>query len=436
MKLVHFEKKLGLSASVAITVGAVIGVGIFVIVGPMGANSGSWMPLAFVVAAVPAILGTLVAVALGSTIPTDAGGFFYTRLLLGRYAGVIASVLVILGAFGAMLTVSTGVADYLRIYFPSLPRPAVAIGMIFLTWLVNALGLMSSINFQIATVVQLVSGILLVVIAALLGGGSPDFSHPLPAGIPGFLRASVIAMLTYTGFNIVGELGDEVENPKRNVPLTIILGLGIIALLYFGIGWSVSGTLSVEEMKTSKVAVLDTALCYLPKWTTHYINLAAFAAAITSVNAVFLAVPRELLALSSEKMVPEIMARYNPVRQNFPVAMALISILGAGLTFLNFNPDIWGMVCVAGLMGANAFFSIGAIRLFALYPNEVSASPFPIRKWWVYPASILSALCSLGFAGMAIFFCKPLLIVVAILLALSLFLAFLTSESEIHLTKN
>jgi len=424
MKLVQFDKKLGLAASVSITVGAVIGVGIFVIVGPMGANSGSWMPLAFAIAALPAIFGTLVSCALGSTIPTDAGGFFYTRQLLGRYAGTAASALVILGAIGAMMTVSMGVADYMALYFPGLPRFLVASSLILISWLVNWVGVMASAKFQIIAVVQLASGILLVIIASLLGGGSPDFSQPLPHGMPGFMQACVIAMLTYTGFNIVGEMGDEIKNPRRNVPLTIAFGLGIIIILYTGIGWVVSGTLTVAEMKTSKVAVLDTAFHYLPAWTAHYINLAAFAAAITSVNAVFLVVPRELMALSGEKMIPAWLAGYNPKRQSFPAAMALISALGCGMTFFNLNPDVWGMFCVAGLMAANALFSIGTLRLFAVFPAQVNSSPLPIKKWWVYPSAVLSALFSAGFAGMALYFYKPLALVAAILLPGALYLCF------------
>lgn len=429
MKLVHFEKKLSLAAATAITVGAVIGVGIFVIVGPMGANSGPWMPVCFLIAALPAIFGTLVSIALGSTIPTDAGGFFYTRALLGRYAGAAASVLVIIGAMGAMLTVSIGVADYMRMYFPGLSRPLIACGMILLTWLINWIGIMASARFQVITVAQLITGIILIIVPAVIGGGNPDFSQPLPNGTSGFLQACVIAMLTYTGFNIIGEMGDEIENPRRNVPLTIALGLGIVIILYVAMGWVVAGTLSAAEMKVSKVAAMDTAMRYLPKWTAHYINLAAFAAAITSVNAVFLAAPRELLALSGEKMMPQLLVKYNEKRQNFPIAMAVISLTGCGLTFINLEPDAWGMFCVAGLMATNFIISVGAFRLIKIFPEHIKTSPFPIRKWWLFPASALSAIFSLAFAGMAMYFYRPVAYVCLLLILGVLFLAYRTRAS-------
>jgi len=427
MKLVKFEKKLGLTSAVAITVGAVIGVAIFVIVGPMATKTGAMLPFAFAFAALPAIFGSLVASALGGTMPTDAGGFFYTKMLLGKKTATIASLFVIIGAIGAMVSVSTGVADYLNRYFPFLPRPLIASGLILLTWLVNRLGIIASARFQVLAVVQFVSAILLVIIAGIIGGATPDFSEPLPKGLPGFLEASVIAMLTYTGFNIIGELGDEVENPKKNLPLTIIFGLGIIIIIYFGVGWVVAGSLSLEELNHSKVAMLDTALKYLPPWTVHYINLAALSAAITSVNAVFLAVPREFLALSEEKMMPAQIVKFNSKRQNFPLAIAIISIIGCLLTLFNLDAELWGFFCVAGLMGANALVSIGILRLFALHPEKVKTSPLPIHKSWLYPAGVLSALFSIAFTGMAMFFYKPVLIVI---IALSIIALILSSRTK------
>jgi amino acid transporter len=323
----------------------------------------------------------------------------------------------------------------MRMYFPGLSRPLIACGMILLTWLINWIGIMASARFQVITVIQLITGIILIIVPAVISGGNPDFSQPLPAGNSGFMQACVMAMLTYTGFNIIGEMGDEIENPRRNVPLTIALGLGIVIILYVGMGWVIAGTLSVAEMKTTKVAALDTAMRYLPKWTAHYINLAAFAAAITSVNAVFLAAPRELLALSGEKMMPQWLVKYNEKRQNFPIAMAVISLAGCGLTFINLEPDVWGMFCVAGLMATNLIISVGAFRLFSIFPDHIKTSPFPIRKWWLFPSAVLSALFSLAFTGMAMFFYRPVpyvwpvAYVCLILIMAVLFLAYRTRAS-------
>ena len=409
MKLVHFEKKMGLVSAVSITVGAVIGVGIFVIVGPICAKSGSWAPMAFAFASLPALFGTLVAVALGSTIPTDAGGYYYTKNLLGGYAGACASVLVVMGALGALSSVSVGVADYLRMYFPNLSRPLIVIILILLSWVVNYLGLMASVKFQIAMVAQLVSGLLIIIIAGLVGGAHPDFSQSLPSGSAGFLEASAIAMMVYTGFNIIAELGDEVTNPHRNIPLTIILGLGIIMFVYIAVGWVVSGTMSVSELEQSKVALLDTALRYLPHWSAHYLNLAALTGAITSINAVFIAAPRELFALSQEKILPYWLERFDQKRQTFPRGIIVVAVIGCGLALLNLDPDIWGLVCVCGLSLANVFFSIGVLRLFSLFPEEVKRAPFPIKKYWVYPSGIISIILSLGFGIMCIVFYPPIL---------------------------
>jgi APA family basic amino acid/polyamine antiporter len=422
MKLLHFEKKLGLAGALSVTVGAVIGVGIFVIVGPIGALCGAWMPVAFAAATIPAIFGALVAAALGGTIPADGGGFYYTRCLLGRYAGVTASALVVLGAMGALGAVATGVADYLSVYVPGLPRPLVAIALILGSWGINAVGIMASEKFQIAMVAQLVSALLLVIVAAVLGGGNPDFAEPLPQGTGGFLQGAVLAVLTFVGFNILGELGDEVEKPHRTIPLTIGLGLGIIAVIYIGVGWVVAGTLSPTELEESRVALLDVSLRHLPGWTTHYLNLAAVAGAVTSINAVFLAVPRELSALSEEGVLPRWIMRFDAERQTFPVGIALVAVAGCAIILLDLDVDIWGLVTVAGLMLASVFFALGAFRLFARYPDEVAASPLRLRPLWVFPSSALSAVSSLAFGALAVVFYWPVGVVAGGMVAGALWL--------------
>jgi APA family basic amino acid/polyamine antiporter len=408
MKLLSFEKKLGLPGAICVTVGAVIGVGIFIIVRPIGNDSGSWMPLAFSAAALPAIFGTLVAISLGATIPADGGGYYYTKSLLGHYFGAAASSLVVLGAMGAMCTVSVGVAEYVSLYFPAVPKPLVAIGLILLTWVINSFGLMASEKFQIGMVVQLASALIIVIIAALIGGGHPDFSQPLPKGIPGFLGAGALACLAYTGFNIVGELGDEIENPRRNIPLTIVFGLAIIIFIYVGIGWVVAGTLGPKELNESDVPLLTTALFYLPDWMKHYINLAALAGAVTSINAVFLAVPREFSAMAEDDILPRWIMKFNPERGTFANGMAVVAITGCLMMLFNFSEDLavsvdqWGVVCVAGLLLANVLFSVGVFRLFKLYPDKVASSPLSISRSWLFPAGALSALFSLAFGVLAI----------------------------------
>jgi APA family basic amino acid/polyamine antiporter len=403
MKLISFQKKLSLPAAIAVTVGAVIGVGIFVIVGPIGAKTGGFMPLAFVLAALPAVFGTLASIALGGTIPADGGGYFYSKSLLGPKIGVLTSCLVMIGALGACGTVAIGIADYIRIYSPELSRPGLAVVMVVGTAGVNYLGIMASAWFQIAMIVQLVTGMGGFILAGLLLGQPPSIAAGLPAGAGGLAEGIILAVLCYTGFNIIGELGDEVENPRRNVPLTIVLGLGIVIFLYVGTGWVVAGNLSLAELNTSPVAVVAAALNFLPRWTIHYLNLAAFFAGITSINAVFLAVPRELVALTEDGLLPQWMLRFNPKRQTFTVALTLVTLAGALLVLTNFNPDFFGLICVAGLMLANAILSLGAFRLFSRFPDKVAAAEFPITKTWLYPCAAISALLSFAVGGFAVF---------------------------------
>ncbi len=421
MKVLHFHNKLSLPAALAVTVGAVIGVGIFVIVGPIGAKCGGTMPLAFGLAALPALFGTLVSVALGGTIPADGGGFFYTRALVGERAAVAASAFITLGALGAMGAVSVGVADYLRVYLPGAPRVGVAAALILLSYGVNRVGILASSWFQVIMVGQLCSALLVIVVAGLASGAAPDLAASPPAGwgLGGFSGGTILASLAYVGFNIIGELGDEVENPRRNIPLAIAGGLGIIVLFYVGAAWITAGNLTPRQMGASPVALLDAAMLFLPGWFAHYITLAALTGAVTSINAVFLAVPREMVALAEAGYLPRRLLRFNQERQTFTTSLAVVLVLGMAVVLTDREVDYFGVITVVGLMLLNALVGAGSFRLMARFPAEVAAAAFPIRRWWLWPCALLTVIFSAGFSLIGVLEEPSVGIITALILCLS-----------------
>jgi APA family basic amino acid/polyamine antiporter len=212
----------------------------------------------------------------------------------------------------------------------------------------------------------------------------------------------------------MGELGDEVENPRRNVPLTIAVGLSIVAIIYMGVGWLVSGTLSVGELKDSRAALLHSAERRLPwPWVSHYLNISALFAGIMAVNAAFLAVPRELAALAEEGILPKKVMKFNEARQTFPVGIAIVAMAGCLLVTSNLNPDDYGLLCVGGLMMANVLLSVAALRLYRMFPEKMATSPLRIPKGWLYPCCVLSTFLSLGFSVMAAVYRWPVAVAIA-----------------------
>ncbi len=400
MKVLHFRNKLSLPAALAVTVGAVIGVGIFVIVGPIGAKCGGTMPLAFALAALPALFGALVSVALGGTIPADGGGFFYTRALIGDRTAVAASALITFGALGAMGAVSVGVADYLRVYFPHAPRWLLAGALVLLSYGINRAGIMASSWFQLATVAQLLSALLVVVAAGATRGATPDLTAAPPAGwgLGGFSGGAILAALAYVGFNIIGELGDEVVEPRRTIPVAIAGGMGLIIFFYVGAAWVTAGNLTPAQMGASPAALRDAALLFLPAWFSHYMTLAALTGAVTSINAVFLAVPRELVALAGAGYLPPALRRFDERRQTFTASLKVVLVLGLAVVLANRDVDFYGVVTVVGLMLLNALVGVGAFRLHARFPQQVAAARFPIRRWWLWPCALLTVIFSAGFS--------------------------------------
>jgi sterol desaturase/sphingolipid hydroxylase (fatty acid hydroxylase superfamily) len=114
---------------------------------------------------------------------------------------------------------------------------------------------------------------------------------------------------------------------------------------------------------------------------------------------------------------------FNPKRQTFPAAIAITTVLGVALVLLNLNPDIYGLLAVAGLMLANAVLSVAALRLTRLFPEEAASAPIPVKDGWLTPAAVLSVLLSLGFTALAVFFFWPVGVAIAAAVAAGVVLA-------------
>ena len=117
-------------------------------------------------------------------------------------------------------------------------RVLIAVGLILLSWGINAIGIMASEKIQIGMVIQLTSALLILVVIVIVLGKGPDFTQNKPPNVGSFLLASSMAMLSYTGFNIIGEVSRTLALAVRlfgNVMSGAIIGgilLSVIPIIF------------------------------------------------------------------------------------------------------------------------------------------------------------------------------------------------------------
>src|SRR4051812_11392179 len=264
------KRELGLSASVAVVVGTVIGSGIFRVPSTMMVAVGSpkLVYLAWIVGGVLSLFGAFTYAELGTMRPEAGGEYAYMRDAYGPVWGFIAAWTWFSVAKPASIaTVTTGITDVLS----ALPQFAFLsdkfLGVTYAQFVAIALTiLISAINYlgiKLAGTIQVIFTSLKILM--LIGIAGIGFSYSagtwqnwhttIPPSHSGFMIALVAALWAYDGWNDLTMVAGEIKDPQRNIPWGLIAGIAIVGALYMLMNAAVLYVIPAPELAASKSAV-------------------------------------------------------------------------------------------------------------------------------------------------------------------------------------
>lgn len=284
------ERQLGLFDAVSIMVGIVIGVGIYESPPRVAANvsSPTALLLVWALGGLLAFIGALCYAELASAYPRSGGDYVYLTRAYGAWVGFLygwAELLVIrTGSIAAMAFVFS---DYMTRLAPLGPRSsllyaAIVVGLLSL---VNVLGVREGKWTQNALAVSKVLGLLAI---AVIGVLSPFGGRPGPPAVPGASGSVALAMIfvlwTYGGWNENAYVAAEVKEPQRNIPRSLFLGTGLVALIYVGINGVLLQGLGFDTLRSSSAAAADLLAAPFPSAGEKLIVILVAVSALGAVN--------------------------------------------------------------------------------------------------------------------------------------------------------
>ena len=240
------ERRLGLTAVIAISMGAMLGSGLFVLPGLAAMVTGPSLWLAYLVAGLFVVPAALSKAELSTAMPTSGGSYVFLERAFGPLTGTIGG----LGLWFSLLLKSAfalvGLTWYLNevIAVPETPTALIILaGVVAL----NIVGVRKVGQAQIVMVGLSMVGL---VILGVWGAQSidpakfePSYSH----GLGGFAATVAVVTISYAGPTKVAAIAEEVQNPGRNLPLGILLSLGLIAVVYGAVNYVLAGNLSAHH---------------------------------------------------------------------------------------------------------------------------------------------------------------------------------------------
>ncbi|MCX2818464.1 amino acid permease [Haladaptatus sp. F3-133] len=327
------ERDLGLPSVMAISIGAMVGSGIFILPGlALGIvnNSGSAVVLAYVLAGLLVLPAALSKAEMATAMPEAGGTYLYIERGMGPLLGTIAGVgtwfsLTFKGALALV-----GGAPYL-VYYLDLPAVPVALVVAVVLIVVNVFGVKQTGRMQVGIVIAMLTAMAGFIVFGAPGIETGRYDAVSEGGIVGLLSATGFVFVSYAGVTKVASVAEEIENPDRNIPLGILGSLVFTAFVYVAIVAVMVGVAPAEELVASDVPMALAAEYALPGVGVVAVVVAALLALVSTANAGVLSSSRYPFAMSRDALVPESLG---DVSDRFSTPVNAISVTGVVLLFL------------------------------------------------------------------------------------------------------
>ena len=280
----ELERDLGLPSVLAISIGAMVGSGIFILPALAMKMAGPAVVLAYLLAGVLVLPAALSKAEMATAMPEAGGTYVYIERGMGPLLGTIAGIgtWFSLSFKGALALV--GGAPYIVLLF-DVPPQALALGIAGVLIVVNLLGVKQTGRIQVVLV-----AVMLAAMVWFVGGSLGDvdpvrFEGFFDEGIGGLLAATGFVYVSYAGVTKVASVAEEIEHPDRNIPLGLLGSLAFTTLLYVLVVTVIVGAAPTAGLAGSSTPVADVAGSTLIQWGVLVVVAAAILALVSTANA-------------------------------------------------------------------------------------------------------------------------------------------------------
>ena len=367
------KPSLGLFDATAISVGAIIGAGIFVVTGIAAGFAGSALVISMLIAAIISLFTALSFAELTAWQPKEGSIYEYTYQLISPFAGFLVGWMWMLSNTFAGAAVSLGFAYYLAAVFPILPTNWIAAILCIAFTALNFFGLRQSAILNNFLVIAKLLILAFFCIFGLVYIKSANFTPFAPLQV-GVLYGACYIFFAYGGFARVAVIAEEVKNAKRNVPRAILLSLAISTIVYILVGLIAVGLIGASKLSDPNSPPLTHAINATGNPTAVYIVSAGGLLATASVLLTsILGVSRMAYAMARRKDIPQALSK---LHQKYSTPYYSIWIVGALMTLLVLFIDLTRVVAIStfALLFYYSLANVSALRLKVekrLYPRFV-----------------------------------------------------------------
>ena len=396
---------LGIWSATAIVIGDTIGTGIFLVSSDMAraVGSASLVLAAWILGGLIVLLGAFCYAELGAAFPKAGGPYVYlSRGLSPLWGFLFGWMSSFLERPVGMATLAAGFLRFLGFFFPvlatpwftshfghyeftlTLAQPLAALVVVAVT-AINYFSVRMSGAIQVVLTSLKIATILLIVVGGVLFGQQSGSRAPQPAGPFGFgtigalLTALVPAMWAYNGFNDLGDVGEEILRPQKNIPRAIIMGLLTVIGLYVLVNVVYFHTLPFAQLALSQHLASDVVQSIAGPRGAAWLTAAMVISALGALHVVVLTGARIPYAMARDRVFFHFAERLHPRFRTPSGALIFLGSVAALLALSGTYEELYSLFVFAVWI----FFALTAIALLRLRKKEPNL--FRPYRAWGYP---------------------------------------------------
>lgn len=398
------RKALGVFDGIAILIGICIGAGIYSTPQIIAGYLGSFKPilLLWLLAGFFVFTSGLIYAELGTRMPHTGGEYIYVSRCFGRYAGFMfgwAQLFIIRTSAAAGLALI--VADYLGYFvvLEGVSRIMAALAVIFLFGILNYIGIQRASIFQkLSTILKVGALFSIIIIGLFFSSGQENLlsTRAVPEGSLGpvgnIVAALMLIIFSHTGWERVGYPAGEMKNPRRVIPLSLTIGIGIVVLLYALTNLTYHRTLGMIGMRESTIVASDVLTVLIGPVGAALIAILVIISSSGSINGTIMTAPRAYYAMARDGLFFKWLDHINP-RFQTPSRAIAAHCLWAGVILIirgTFETIASGLVFAILI-----FYGLSTLALFKMRRDRIGGEN--IFRVPLYPfLPLLSLLLIIG----------------------------------------
>lgn len=399
----ELKREIGSFGGVSIIAGIMIGSGIFYlgayVLQRVGMNSGLAL-LCWIIGGVISLFGGLAYAEMGAAMPQSGGRVVYLNEayhpIVGFMNGFVDWLIGGPGSVAALALAMMGVFQPI-FHLSDFGCKIAAVVLIFGITAYNMVGVkLASVVQNVSMVAKMVPVAIILLAALFVGHVTPDLSFGSASVYAAENNTSVFSMIAlavvaslwaYEGWTNLNTVAEEMKNPRKNLPLALIIGIGGVTILYALFNFAIMKVLPHEEI----ASMIDAGDLYLGTAAAKKLLGSAGAVVVTvgmvlamfgSMNGLILAQPRMYYAMAKEGHFFKSFTKLN--KQKIPYVPVLVqAVISSALVLLRNLSELTDMVVLSNML-FNVLIVLAVPILRKKFPNI--ERPY---KVWLYPVSII-----------------------------------------------